>query len=56
MTESLEYTRRPIDRRFPRLAKRLDGWVAGWNQVGTQTQFYGRTLRNIPYVFANYRV
>jgi phospholipid/cholesterol/gamma-HCH transport system permease protein len=38
------------------LARRLDGWVDGWNQVGHQTQFYGTTLRNIPYVFAHYRI
>jgi phospholipid/cholesterol/gamma-HCH transport system permease protein len=51
-----ERTRRPIDRRFPRLAKRLDGWVGAWNHVGLQTKFYGKTLRSIPYVFKNYRI
>ena len=54
--QPVERTRRPIDRRFPRLARRLDGWVAGWNRVGHQTQFYGTTLRNIPYVFVHYRI
>lgn len=52
----MERTRRPIDRRFPRLAKRLDGYAAAWNHVGMQTKFYGKTLRSIPYVFANYRI
>ena len=51
-----ERTRRPIDRRFPRLAKRLDGYVGAWNHVGTQTKFYGKTLRSIPYVFRYYRI
>ena len=54
--EPIERTRRPIDRRFPRLARRLDGWAGAWNQVGTQTKFYGRTLRSIGYVFTHYRI
>ena len=45
-----------LGHRYPRLARRLDGWVAGWNRVGTQTQFYGNTLRNIVYAFTHYRV
>ena len=52
----MERTRRPIDRRFPRLAKRLDGWVDSWNHVGVQTKFYGKTLRSIGYVFTHYRI
>jgi phospholipid/cholesterol/gamma-HCH transport system permease protein len=52
----MERSRRPIDRRFPRLAKRLDGWVGAWNQVGVQTKFYGKTLRSIGYVFTHYRI
>ena len=27
-----------------------------WNQIGTQTKFYGRTLRSIRYAFTHYRV
>ncbi len=52
----MERTRRPIDRRFPRLAKRLDGWVDSWNHVGVQTKFYGKTLRSVGYVFTHYRI
>jgi phospholipid/cholesterol/gamma-HCH transport system permease protein len=52
----MERSRRPIDRRFPRLAKRVDGSAAAWNQIGIQTKFYGRTLRSIPYVFTHYRI
>jgi phospholipid/cholesterol/gamma-HCH transport system permease protein len=55
-SQPIERTRRPIDRRFPRLAKRLDGWVGGWNQVGLQTKFYGKTLRSVGYVFTHYRI
>ena len=54
--QQIERTRRPIDRRFPRLAKRLDGWVGGWNQVGVQAKFYVNTLRSVPIVFVNYRI
>ena len=54
--EPIERSRRPIDRRFPRLAQRVDGWVGAWNQVGTQTKFYGSTLRSIGYVFTHYRI
>ena len=45
-----------LSQRFPRLGTRVDGWVAGWNRVGTQTQFYGNTLRNIGYAVVNYRI
>ena len=45
-----------LGHRYPRVARRVDNWVAGWNRVGTQTQFYGNTLRNIVYVFTHYRV
>jgi phospholipid/cholesterol/gamma-HCH transport system permease protein len=54
--QPVERSRRPVDRRFPRLARRLDGWVDDWNRVGQQTQFYGTTLRNIFYVFTHYRI
>ena len=49
-------TTRPTSHWFPRLKRRVDGWVAGWNRVGTQTQFYGNTLRNIGYAFTHYRI
>jgi phospholipid/cholesterol/gamma-HCH transport system permease protein len=32
----------------------VGGLVDGWNQVGVQTKFFGRTLRSIPDVFVNY--
>ena len=34
--QQTERSRRPIDRRFPRLARRFDGWVGGWNRVGSR--------------------
>ncbi|WP_102144754.1 ABC transporter permease [Mycobacterium hubeiense] len=43
-------------RRYPRLARRVDGWVSGWNNVGIQTKFYGSTLRNIVFAFVHYRI
>ncbi|ORB16261.1 ABC transporter permease [Mycolicibacterium moriokaense] len=45
-----------MDRRFPRLARRLDNWVGAWNHIGTQTKFYGKTLRSVGYVFTHYRI
>ncbi len=30
-----------------RLRQTIDGLVAGWNRIGRQTKFYGRTLRGI---------
>jgi phospholipid/cholesterol/gamma-HCH transport system permease protein len=42
--------------RIQRLRRRASGLVDGWNRVGTQTKFYGRTLRSIVYVFTHYRV
>lgn len=38
-----------------RLKRTYDNAVAGWNQVGEQTEFFGRTLRSIGDVFLNYR-
>jgi phospholipid/cholesterol/gamma-HCH transport system permease protein len=40
----------------PRFKRTVDGWVHGWNQIGVQVQFFGRTLRSIVDVFLNYRV
>ena len=41
--------------RFPRLTRATRGWADGWNRVGTQTQFYGKTLRSVGDVFVHYR-
>ncbi len=41
---------------LPRARARVRGLVDGWNRVGRQTRFYGRTLRSIGYVFVHYRV
>ncbi len=30
-----------------RVRQTIDGWVGGWNRIGRQTKFYGRTLRGI---------
>ena len=32
---------------FVRLRHTVSGWGAGWNRIGRQTKFYGRTLRGI---------
>ncbi|MCV7357470.1 ABC transporter permease [Mycolicibacterium fluoranthenivorans] len=37
-----------------RVRRSVGGLVDGWNQVGVQTKFFGRTLRSIPDVFLNY--
>ena len=38
----------------------LKGWYRslseGWFRIGTQTKFYGRTLRSVVYAFTHYRV
>ena len=31
-----------------RLRRSIDGWAGGWNRIGRQTKFYGRTLRGVP--------
>ncbi len=41
--------------RFPRLTRATRGWADGWNRVGTQTQFYGKTLRSVGDAFVHYR-
>jgi phospholipid/cholesterol/gamma-HCH transport system permease protein len=41
--------------RFPRLTRTTRGWADGWNRVGTQTQFYGKTLRSVGDAFVHYR-
>jgi phospholipid/cholesterol/gamma-HCH transport system permease protein len=42
--------------RFPRLRRTVNSWVRGWIQVGTQTQFYGQTVKSIGDAFAHYRI
>ncbi|MCF6388274.1 ABC transporter permease [Mycobacterium sp. MBM] len=37
-----------------RVKRSVDGVVNGWNQVGVQTQFFGRTLLSIGDVFVRY--
>jgi phospholipid/cholesterol/gamma-HCH transport system permease protein len=38
----------------PRARRTVDGWVDGWNRLGSQTWFYARTLRGIWDAFAHY--
>lgn len=48
-------TQRIVSRRSPRFDRIVSGSVDGWNRIGYQTQFYGRTLRSIGVAFKNYR-
>ena len=41
--------------RLPRLSRRTRAWVAGWNRIGKQTQFYAKTIASIGDVFLYYR-
>jgi phospholipid/cholesterol/gamma-HCH transport system permease protein len=41
--------------RLPRLSRRTRAWVAGWNRIGTQTQFYAKTIASTRDVFLYYR-
>ncbi len=41
--------------RLPRLSRRPKRWAAGWNRIGTQTQFYAKTIASIGDVFLHYR-
>ena len=41
---------------FPWLKSRFRGWAEGWNRIGRQTKFYGRTLRSIAFAVTDYRV
>jgi phospholipid/cholesterol/gamma-HCH transport system permease protein len=41
--------------RLPRLSRSVRAWVAGWNRIGTQTQFYAKTIASIGDVFLHYR-
>ncbi|ABM11759.1 ABC transporter permease [Mycolicibacterium vanbaalenii] len=41
--------------RAPRLRRTVVGLAAGWNRIGTQTEFYGRTVRSIGDAVVHYR-
>lgn len=41
--------------RTPRIRKAVTGLIDGWNRVGEQTQFYGRTIVSIGDAVAHYR-
>lgn len=40
---------------FPRVSTSLQRWAAGWIRIGTQTQFYAKTLTGIGDVFTRYK-
>jgi phospholipid/cholesterol/gamma-HCH transport system permease protein len=39
----------------PRLRRTVQGWVHGWNRVGGQTQFYGKTVTGVWDAFGHYK-
>jgi phospholipid/cholesterol/gamma-HCH transport system permease protein len=39
----------------PRLRRTIAGWVDGWDRVGRQTQFYGKTVTGVWDAFAHYK-
>ncbi|MGB5112597.1 MAG: ABC transporter permease [Mycobacterium sp.] len=41
---------------LPRLRRAVRGWADGWNQVGSQTRFYFKTLGSIGDALAHYQV
>jgi phospholipid/cholesterol/gamma-HCH transport system permease protein len=41
---------------YPRLRRMVNAWVHGWNRIGTQAQFYARTLGSIGDAFLHYRL
>ncbi len=41
--------------RFPRAGRALKRWSSGWNRLGEQAEFYGRTIRSIGDAFAHYK-
>ena len=48
---------RPVSRhRVPRLRRTVRGWVDQWNRIGTQTEFYRKTLTSVGDALVNYRV
>jgi phospholipid/cholesterol/gamma-HCH transport system permease protein len=40
---------------YARVRRIAEGWVNGWNQLGTQTWFYARTLRGVWDAVTHYR-
>src|ERR1700678_1635047 len=42
-------------RPLPRVRHTIDGAVAGWNRIGSQSRFYAATLRSIPDAVLHYR-
>lgn len=51
----MTHTQSIPSRRAPRLRHAVAGVVDGWNRVGVQTQFYGKTLRSIGDALIHYR-
>jgi phospholipid/cholesterol/gamma-HCH transport system permease protein len=45
-----------VTARFPRFARSVRGWIAGWDRVGEQTQFYFKTLGSTTDAFVHYKV
>lgn len=45
-----------VSGQYPRLARTASGWIDGWNRLGTQTQFYAKTLYSIRDAVIHYRV
>jgi phospholipid/cholesterol/gamma-HCH transport system permease protein len=41
--------------RFPRASRAARSWADGWLRIGTQTQFYGQTIRSVGDAVINYR-
>jgi phospholipid/cholesterol/gamma-HCH transport system permease protein len=41
--------------RFPRVSRAARSWADGWLRIGTQTQFYGQTIRSVGDAVVNYR-
>jgi phospholipid/cholesterol/gamma-HCH transport system permease protein len=42
--------------RYPRLRRAFGGWIAGLTRIGTQAQFYAKTLVSIRDAFMHYKV
>jgi phospholipid/cholesterol/gamma-HCH transport system permease protein len=40
---------------YPRLQRVAQGWVSGMTRIGTQAQFYGKTLSSIGAAFVHYK-
>lgn len=42
-------------KQFPRVRRTVRGWVDGWNRVGTQADFYGKTIASLGDALLNYK-